>query len=61
MIKIGVMGKDEDLDWVLKLLEAHADVEVKSSSPTYMLNGTTQYRRRYIEIERAEEKNGRGR
>ena len=55
------MGKDEDLDWVLKLLEAHADVEVKSSSPTYMLNGTTQYRRRYIEIERAEEKNGRGR
>ena len=30
MIKIRVMGKDEDLDWVLKLLEAHADVEVKS-------------------------------
>ena len=59
-LSVAGCGKEKDTG-VLKLLEAHADVEVKSSSPTYMLNGTTQYRRRYIEIERAEEKNGRGR
>ena len=49
MIKLRVMGEEKDLDWVLRLLEAHEDVKVISSSSSYAMNGTSRYRRRYIE------------
>lgn len=52
MIKLRVMGEEKDLDWVLRLLEAHEDVKVISSSSSYAMNGTSRYRRRYIEIEK---------
>ncbi len=46
------MGKEEDLAWVLKEIEANPKIQVLSSSLAYQMQGTRRFKRRYIEVER---------
>lgn len=54
MIKLRVEATNEDIDWVLKMLETNKKVKIQSNSESLDIKGTKRYKRMYIDLIRSE-------
>ena len=48
------MGTDEDIEWFQQFLDDSSEVLVRSNSENLKNKGTTRYKRRFIDVERAD-------
>ena len=56
MIKVRLQGTKEDLEWIENQLAGCKEVKITESSDTYSNKGTNKYFRKYLEINKNEEK-----
>ncbi len=55
MIKLRIMGKTEDLEWITSILEEHEKVEVTQQSKLFRIQRSTRFFRKYMELERKDQ------
>lgn len=57
MIKIRLMGKNEDMRWMINNIICHIkDIEIMYVSDFYANRGNSEYGRIYMEVERVSDK-----
>lgn len=56
MIKVRMQGTKEDMEWLEDKLKAEPEVMITDSSEAFQNKGTNRYYRRYLEIEKQENK-----
>ena len=56
MIKVRLQGTKEDMEWLEKQLSECPEVKITESSETFSNKGTNKYFRKYLEINKSEEK-----
>lgn len=56
MIKIRLMGKNEDMQWIINNIICHIkDIEIMEVSDFYANRGNSEYGRIYMEVEQVSE------
>ena len=56
MIKVRMQGTKEDMEWLEEQLKKEPEVLITESSQAFQNKGTKRYYRRYLEIEKQENK-----
>ena len=56
MLKVRLMGTENDIEWFKRVLKKNPEVEVSEFSDTYENKGTNQYYRAYAEVEKSGKK-----
>ena len=56
MIKVRLQGTKEDMEWLEKQLSECPEIKINQMSETFSNKGTNKYFRKYLEINRSEEK-----
>ena len=56
MIKVRLQGTKEDMEWLEKQLSECPGIKISQSSETFSNKGTNKYFRKYLEINKSEEK-----
>ena len=53
MLKIRLMGTENDIKWFEKILNRQSEVTVTEISELYQNKGTNRYYRSYVEVQKA--------
>lgn len=56
MIKVRLQGTKEDMEWLEKQLAECPEIRISQISETFSNKGTNKYFRKYLEINKSEEK-----
>ena len=56
MIKVRLQGTKEDMEWLEKQLSECPEIKISQSSEPFSNKGTNKYFRKYLEINKSEEK-----
>ena len=56
MIKVRLQGTKEDMEWLEKQLSECPEIRISQISETFNNKGTNKYFRKYLEINKSEEK-----
>ncbi|MFR3728304.1 hypothetical protein [Lacrimispora sp.] len=56
MIKVRLQGTKEDMEWLEKQLSECPQIKISQRSETFSNKGTNKYFRKYLEINKSEEK-----
>ena len=56
MIKVRLQGTKEDMEWLEKQLSECPEIKISQISETFSNKGTNKYFRKYLEINKSEEK-----